>query len=306
MNKRWFVLMNFLLILASEKTAAQKIDSTYIKSYPQKMWITGYVSTNSFLLGYENNNFTPNYPINAGVGIGIRNTMVNLSVGHSILPLKGSKYGKTKSLDFQLHNYGRYLLVDAYYQKYKGFYTENNKEIKLFPDLSVQQIGAEATYIFNGDQFSAKAAFEQSEKQMLSAGSFLMGGGAYWHRIITGPEIMTKNNDLAFENLQLGVNIGYAYSWRIDNNWLVTGMASVGSNFGNEIEALKNSKIKIYPTALARASSTYQKNDWSVSFSFLINNKLIYSQSGNSFSLTSLNMQLAYVKQLDHIFRKKK
>ena len=52
-----------------------------------------------------------------------------------------------------------------------------------------------------------RAAFEQSEKEIKSAGSMLLGSGIYYHRII--PDSSQKETiPNAFENYQMGVNIG--------------------------------------------------------------------------------------------------
>ncbi|WP_084163780.1 DUF4421 family protein [Olivibacter sitiensis] len=302
MSLRFFIIT--ILILSTASAFAQQADSAYIGSYPQKLWMTGYASTNTLQLENNNTTFSPNYPINAGIGLGIRNTMVNFLLGHSIVPLKGNKYGKTKAIDLQVHSYGRHYLIDLYYQKYRGFFHEDENVLRLYPGLSVRQVGAEGTYIFNGNKYSAKAAFEQSEKQNLSAGSFLLGGGAYWHRLVPDAEQELFHGE-PFNNMQLGVNAGYAYSWVVDRQWLVTGMATTGANFGNETERLKKGRFKLYPTVMARASSVYHKDDWSVAFSMLINNKTTYAPTGDSFNLMALNMQLSYVRQLNHIFKKK-
>lgn len=303
-NFKTYLFIVITLLLSTSVASAQQADSTFIGFYPQKMWVTGYVSTSNLQVTNGSKTYIPNYPINAGVGIGIRNTVVNVILGTSIAPLKGKDYGKTKAVDLQVHNYGRHFLMDVFYQRYRGFYTEDRSDISLYPDLSVQQIGAEGTYLFNGNRFSAKAAFEQSEMQLLSAGSILVGAGAYWHRITPDSKQQPVYNQ-TFDNMQFGVNGGYAYSWVVDSHWLITGMATIGANFGNEIESLKDGKLKIYPTAIARAASTYRKEDWSVSFSMLINNKVTYPSIGNSFNITSVGMQISYVKQLNKIFRKK-
>lgn len=185
------------------------------------------------------------------------------------------------------------------------FFQENKNELLLYPDLSVQQIGAEGTYIFNSNKFSAKAAFGQKEQQILSAGSYLLGSGIYWHKLRPDAS-MEPDDSSAFENLQLGLNFGYAYSWVIDERWLVSGMATVGANFGNEQRALKENRIKAYPTAFARFSTVYKKEDWSVSFAMLINHKSVYPAAGGSpFAINAFNMQVTYVKQLQSIFRKR-
>lgn len=284
---------------------AQESDTMYIRQYPQKMWIAGYTSFNMIEIENEKRTYSPNFPVNAGIGLGIRNTVIDFLAGYSIVPLKGKEYGKTKVTDWQIHHYGRRFLIDLYYQKYTGFFQETKDEIMLYPDLSVQQIGAEGTYIFNSNKFSAKAPFGQTEQQILSAGSYLLGSGIYWHKLRPGTLMKTEDNT-AFENLQLGLNFGYAYSWVIDEKWLVSGMATVGANFGNEQKALKENRIKVYPTAFARFSTVYKKKDWSVSFAMLINHKSVYSAVGSPFALNSFNLQITYVKQLQRIFGKKR
>lgn len=302
-EKKYIFLILFLL--STKASFSQKTDSTYISPYPHKMWATTHVSTGMLQLQHNKKTLVPNFPINAGVGLGIRNTVINFLLGRNISPLKSSEYGKTKAIDLQIHSYGRRYLIDLYYQKYKGFYTEDNKLVDLYPRLSAQQIGAEGTYIFNGNKFSAKAAFEQSEKQILSVGSFLLGTGIYWHRIIPDENQNIASKD-PFNNLQIGIHAGYAYSWVLDDHWLISSMTTAGANLGNHTEVLKDGHLKIYPTVLARASSTYNKKDWSISYSMLINNKIVYPSSDKSFSLTALNMRISYVKQLDSFFNNRK
>lgn len=283
---------------------AQKTDSLYIKNYPQKIKLMGYVATNSIEIDEENNNYSPNYPLTTGIGFSIKNTIFAMQLGYSFIPLKNNdKYGKTKVVDFQVHNYGKRFLVDLFYQDYKGFYSqkENNDIIGIYPDMSVQQIGAEGTYIFNGSKFSAKAAFEQSEIQLQSAGSFLLGGGTYYYQL----KGFDNNNQI--ENFQLGINAGYAYSWVINKYWLLSGMAKVGANFGNEPELFfKKGKTEVYPTAFVRFSGSYHESDWALSMSVLLNTKSVYPLNRNEeLNLTTLGMQLSYVKHLDNILKKK-
>lgn len=293
-----------IFLLTTVCISAQKIDSAYIQAYTKKMAVTGFVSTNTLQLTQNGQAFIPNYPINAGFGLAIKNTMINFAFAQSLSPLKSSKYGKSTITDLQIHRYDRKFLIDFYYQRYKGFYSEKDNLINLYPELTVKQIGADFTYLFNGNKFSAKAAFEQSEKQLQSSGSFVIGAGFDWQKLT--PDEKQLADSESSQNLQLGINSGYAYNWVINKQWMISGIATAGMNFGNEINRLKNGKFRIYPTANARASATYFRNDWSASFSMLINNKQIYTQKYDSYSLMSLTFQLAFTQQLDSFFKKNK
>ncbi|MDV6168591.1 DUF4421 family protein [Flavobacterium sp. DG1-102-2] len=295
---RFYFLL--ITIAVSQNSSGQSVDTTYIGQYPQKMMVKAFVSRNGIVIGHNDKDYSPNNPVRLGFGFSLKNTVVNLSSSFGIFPAE-KDYGDTKSVDFQIHNYGKKILVDLYYQKYKGFYNDNGN-VTLYPSTSAQMIGGELTYVFNHKRFSTKAALEQTEKQLQSAGSFLLGGGAYHYRIRLEEAFGAGNSSV--NNFQLGVNAGYGYSWVINEHWLLSGMATVGVNAGNEVDVLEDGKIKLYPTAFARGGAGYHKNDWGIGMSFLVNNKLLYYTT-DSFSLTSVNLQITYIKHFDSVFKRK-
>ena len=295
------------IISTATRMFGQKMDTVYVKSYPQKIRLLGYVSTSFIQVTDGDHTYTPNYPLNAGAGFAIKNTIFAAEAGYGIIPLKDSKtYGRSRMLDFQLHNYDRKMILDLFLQNYKGFYSE--KKIGtvegVFKDMSVTQIGIEATRVFNGEKFSSKAAFDLNEIQILSTGSWLGGGGAYYYKVkgAVNDEGGSLIKDL--ENLQLGVNAGYVYSWVINDRWMISAMAKGGANFGNAPAEVKKGKIEIYPTAYARFAGSYHKKNWGISMSVMLNNKSVYPINDNNLSLTNVSMQLSYVRHLDHLFKR--
>ena len=245
---------------------AQERDTTYIQPYPQEIWLRAYTPTKMLILTNETNL-------------------------------------KTRSIDIQAHKYGKRILIDAYYQDYTGFYIDRGKEnYTLFPTLSTQQIGVESTYVWRADKFSARAAFEQSERQVKSAGSLLFGSGFYWHRI--EPDAKTENvSSEAFENFQIGFHVGYGYSWVAGKHWLLTGAFIGGLNFGNQIDVLQDFNIKIYPTSITRFSFVYLKDDWTVALSGIFNNKSVYPMDSKPIRLITPSIQLSFTK---HFYLKRK
>ncbi len=85
--------------------------------------------------------FRPNNPLRVGIGISIKNTLIDFNLGSKFNFLRDKEKGKTESFDFQIHHYGKSYLIDLAIQKYHGFYTENHlkQEIRLHPNLEIFQ-----------------------------------------------------------------------------------------------------------------------------------------------------------------------
>lgn len=302
------LLIGLIVLLSGSCIRAQQIDTLYIQPYSQKYRISGYLSTSSLEVDDTDRHYTPNYPLNTGIGFAIKNTIVGVQLGYGFIPLTDKKkYGKTKTRDFQIHHYGRKMIFDIFFQDYRGFYVEEDKDQspQMFRNMSVKQIGMEATYLFNGKRFSSKAAFDLDEIQLHSAGSWLVGSGGYYYQL-KGMERSNSDGTYELENFQLGVNGGYAYSWVVSDRWMMTGTIQAGANFGNAPKLLKKGKVEVYPTAFARIAGNYHKNNWGISLAIIINNKMVYPVKREELSLTAITMQLSYVKHLDDLFKSKR
>jgi hypothetical protein len=205
------LLIGLIILFSASYIRAQKTDTLYIRPYPQKYRISGYISTSSLEVDDTDRHYTPNYPLNTGVGFAIKNTIIGVQLGYGFIPLTDKKkYGKTKTRDFQIHHYGRKMIFDLFFQDYRGFYVEKDKDQnpEIFRNMSVKQIGMEATYLFNGKRFSSKAAFDLDEIQLHSAGSWLVGGGGYYYQL-KGMERSGSDGTYGLENFQLGSNSLY-------------------------------------------------------------------------------------------------
>ncbi|WP_166920110.1 DUF4421 family protein [Flavobacterium poyangense] len=305
---------SFLLLLMVPLFCNAQIDTTYIKPYDNTLSVTSYLSMKFISLEQETDGemkkFMPNIPMNLGLGVSIHNTIINFSYGYGLGFLKDDKKGRTKAFDFQIHHYGRKFTVDLFIQKYRGFYSadKSDKNIQLYPDLNIQQYGAFGQYIFNNKKFSYKAAFNQNERQLKSAGSFLAGGGVYFTKIGSDSSFVHKSRN-SLRNFQFGVSAGYAYTWAISKRWFASGSATMGVNFGTErINDFGKEKIEIYPTFFPRMSLGYNKEKWSLGLYYI--NNLIFSSfsgntsgntgsNGNSIGLASGNFQIGYIWRLD-------
>ena len=252
---------------------------------------------------HEGISYNPTYPQNIGIGLGLRKIIgMNLLLSFSVFPLKTDTGLSSHITDFQMHKYGKKILLDGYYQDYRGFFTQEGRPLEkkkytLFPDLAVKRWGIDGTYVLRHKKLSLRAAFEQSERQLKSAGSLLFGAGIYYHKLL--PDMALQETiPTVFDNYQLGTNIGYAYSWVVSPSWLMAGMVSVGLNFGNNSQALAWHNLKAYPASIGRMTINYNRENWSFAVMEIFNNKVIYSSDPKPFMLFAPTTQLTITRHI--------
>ncbi|NDW08485.1 DUF4421 family protein [Dysgonomonas sp. 520] len=299
-----YISISLIALLTNPLTA--QTDSTYIKSYDQKLSVLFYTGKNFvFLLHNEKDKeveYLPNNPMDIGAGFSLKNFFIGLSYGYGFDFMRDKKYGKTESFDFQLHNYGRKYALDLFIQQYKGFFSEEgSNNIQLFPELSVTQYGLNGQYIFNGKKFSYKAAFDQSEKQIKSAGSWLLGMGVFLSKIDTGNSILMGDKSV-YNNFQFGVSGGYAYNWAIHRKWFIAMSVTTGINFGSDkINTFGKQRLEVYPTVFPRFAAGYNRANWSIGLSYLSNFIFPSFSEDSNIGLNSGNFRLSYIHRFDRI-----
>jgi len=95
--------------------------------------------------------------------------------------------------------------------------------------LQVHSLFLDGYYMFNGKQFSYAAAYDQSLRQLRSAGS-VVAGAMYYRSWITyeNPEsfplIAIMNNVGKIKFKQASIGAGYAYNWVPGSGWLINAM----------------------------------------------------------------------------------
>lgn len=153
--------------------------------------------------------------------------------------------GKTNFKDIQIYYYSENFGIDLYYQRIKWFYlTEPEKHGKTsnpfpqMPDLTVNYIGLNLYYIFSPEWFSFKAAFNQTEKQKNSGGSFLFIvspgylSASNKQSLILPEEESLYQSDAGFRGgdfVGLAASIGYAHTFVLTENIFISLMYSMGA-----------------------------------------------------------------------------
>jgi hypothetical protein len=230
-------------------------NTAYIKSYTDKFTTRIFYSQNYTNLTLRNEledfelNFEPNTNLNLGIGATVNSVTLNLSYGFKFLNPE-EKSGSTKYLDLQNHIYSRKWVIDIFAQFYQGLYLDNVRELVpdyqedyyVRSDIYQQLLGASALYLFNNRKFSYSAPFNQNERQLKSAGSFLLGGEASWG-LADADSALVPTFDYPFDVskvdsisslafYRIGPSVGYVYSLVIAKKVFATLSFTLNTSYG--------------------------------------------------------------------------
>ncbi|MDR1248104.1 MAG: DUF4421 domain-containing protein [Treponema sp.] len=266
------------------------------RPYNQKFDLGTKISRDFIGLRDNDRSYKPNTPLSAGLGFSLNNTIINIFLGYGLDDTIKENIGKTDFFDLQFHNYGRRFMVDLFFQQYRGFYSETDGLIMVYPDLSVRQCGAEVSYLINANKFSAKAAFGHTEQQLESGGSFIAGIGAYFNQIEYDGEVFSEDKRLA-HNLRAGASFGYAYSFVLSERWLLAGALTCGAQIGNNAGRTHEGDLSANLANLFRFSIGYSVDNWCVSLDFIGNTQYYGFFGDNAFSLISGNLGIKYLRR---------
>ena len=146
----------------------------------------------SALLTYKPNN-------TYSLGLGVYLFEVGLELGYAIPLAQNSieRYGKSVARDIQLNALAKRWGLDAFYQRYSGFYLvdrdhepQTNEPFPQRRDIATKNFGATANYVFNNQKFSFRSAYNFSERQLYTKGSFLLFAALNTFRVAADSSIV--------------------------------------------------------------------------------------------------------------------
>lgn len=209
-------LMDSLLDVR-DKRARSHYDTTYIAK-PAERWtlkVRGNVTGNHILLRGETDGDNMRADLNAShkatmsFAVGYR----GLTLSFAVNPLKWA--GKYKDLEYNVISYGRRFGFDASYvtaNTFGGYLHHGNVETDVERGYIGQRLLClNGYYVFNHRRFSYPAAFSQSQIQLRSAGSWLLGasinGGKL--KMLEAAQDMLPYSKIKYVNIGLGGGYGY-------------------------------------------------------------------------------------------------
>jgi hypothetical protein len=231
-------------------------------------------------LGLPKIKYHANTPLNLGIGMTYRFITVSISKGLGFLQ-SNSKKGDTKSFDLQTHIYRRKWAFDALAQFYGGYYAaqpalDAGREYYVRPDMRLRMVGVTVYRVLNDKRFSYGSVLGQGGYQQRSAGSFLIGGNAFYSAINADSALVPYKADSNYnkEDIRkmhlflIGAGLGYAYTLVIQKHYFLLGSANVNLNLNvsREIgDGIGSDKVASSHNFIFRAGTGYNCHKWGLS-----------------------------------------
>jgi Domain of unknown function (DUF4421) len=240
--------------------------------------------------------YRPNTTLNLGVGVTYNWLTINLAVGFDFLNKGRQDNGRTTYLDLQTHIFAKRFNLDLFGQFYKGYYQQTSETGPLYHRMDIQltQLGMNYERLFNWKNFSFRASLLQTEKQLKSAGTGLLGGHISYTKTNGDRSMVPEESSFAemppiqsISAFRIGPSIGYAYTLVILKSVFIMGAASgqfnlyhVYENDGSQGEG----RVSASPNLLLRGAAGINRPRWNISFT-VINQGL--ASNGNQYAFSS-------------------
>lgn len=221
----------------------------YIKNFPDHFFVYPVLKQRSLNFELQKNNrndlltFKPNNTYSFGVGLYLFELGFELAFAIPIDEKSRYIYGHSDARDLQLNVLGKAWGLDAFYQKYSGFYiTDKGNEPEAGepypqrPDIDSRNFGFTGNYVFNNQRFSFRSVYNFAERQLKSKGSLLLFASVRSFRlsadssILSGQQRQVFGDDVSFRQLRyttFSIAPGYTYSM-IYKNFFLNGSLAVG------------------------------------------------------------------------------
>ncbi len=187
--------------------------------------------------------FRSNKPYSLGVGMYLFEVVLEIAVAVPLDQKNEYIYGSSDARDLQLNLFGKKWGIDLFNQKYEGFYITDPR-VKIPPstpypqhgDITTRNVGVTGHYVFNNKKFSFRSAYNFTEKQLHSAGSFILFGSISRFKTVGDSALLGEDYAQAFGNAatikeikstSLSVAPGYTYSL-IHKGFFINGALAVG------------------------------------------------------------------------------
>jgi hypothetical protein len=206
---RLYTSVFLLLSLLALAPAAARVDSNYVKTFQQRVTVRLYSGEKISIFDLRDNNtgrtlqYRPNNILSLGAGFTIQGVGINLSVPMPFHDRKFDKFGRSNRLDVQVHSYQPKIMIDGYFQRYKGMHLNSTDPVisltgpelyPYFPRMYSTTLGLTGLFVFNGERYSMGAAFNQQTRQLRSAGSFLAGISGFVHFFNDDSSLLYERN----------------------------------------------------------------------------------------------------------------
>ena len=186
--RRSILFILFLCSFSREGHAQEdSVRNKYIKDFPDYFFLGPVLKKRN--MSYDISSirdptksltFKPNTSYSLGLSLNIFEIGLEASLSVPINVKNQERFGTSSARDFRINTISKRWMLEAYHQKYSGFYFSNPNLVlpadQPYPhrdDLQTRNFGLSFSYIFNANKFSMRSAYTFTEHQRSSRGSFL-------------------------------------------------------------------------------------------------------------------------------------
>ncbi len=310
-------------------------DTTYLKEFSHNFYPYTFTNVKNHNLYFSNLyegenwvNYSPNSPLYLGFGFDYKWATFSYAFP---LQSRADKKGSNFNIFYGMSR--RKFRFSLMYQQYQGFFRDDptlpedwfatNNNYPFRPDISDYIIQGTFFYIFNNKRVSYRSSFLYLEKQLKSAGSFTAGTDFFISGVTADSSLIPLALDSSFGegvksqkllDINLGIKVGYMYTWVFHKNWHLSGHLSPTLYFNkdrlfqerNDMDSVSNFSRSIFLGFSYRFVLGYDNDDF---FGGLIlngtNTKQDFSKS--SFSSDYSVVEIYFGKRMNlHLRRKEK
>jgi len=231
-----------LCCLAGEVVAQENYDSLrayYIEEFPDRFALWPVLKQRKLTFNVRDNtgaseriNFKPNNAFTLGAGGILFDLLLEVSFAIPLNEKRSELYGETSVRDFQANVLAKRFALDAYSQKYSGFYIDDkNVDIpsgQPYPqrsDIISRNFGISGIYVLNHRKFSLRSAFNYFDRQKSSRGSVIIGGVVNVFTVQADSAIIPDStrpdfgqvgsfNDMRNTTISIAAGYSYTYIWK--------------------------------------------------------------------------------------------
>jgi len=258
--------------------------------------------------------FKPNTSYTFGLSLNIFEVGIEASLSVPINVKNQERFGTSTAADFRINSISKKWMLEAYHQKYSGFYFSNPNLVlppdQPYPhrdDLQTRNLGIGFSYIFNDDEFSMRSAYTFTERQRISRGSFILSSIISSFDLI-GDSALIKQSERAnfgagssayqMKFTSLGIGPGYSYNLVYRNFFLnltlIVGPAHYWIRYAQEEEPIRHD-ILISTFQSARIGLGYNGDRFFGGISYLSQTRnLRFEQVNFSNEITTFRLMVGY------------
>ena len=219
----------------------------YIKDFPEYFFLYPVLKQRGVNFEFAKTDKTslltykPNNTYSLGIGAYIFELGVELAFAIPLQEKSIERFGESKSRDLFLNVLSKRWGVDLFYQRYQGFYVVDRENVPSpsdpypqRPDVGIRNFGLTGHYVFNSQKFSFRSAYNFSERQLFSNGSFLLVAAVSTFRVAGDSSIVlgSRQDDFGdqvnFRRLRFttfSIAPSYTYNLTYNNFFLNTTLA---------------------------------------------------------------------------------